>query len=49
LRTGFDLPKINQVKNPVQDAKRVSEEIRKEPTAQLDDESDIPGFFRSRG
>ncbi len=49
IATGFDLPKINQVKNPVQDAKRVSEEIRKEPTAQLDDESDIPGFFRSRG
>ena len=49
IATGFDLPKINQVKNPVQDAKRVSEEIRKEPTAQIDDESDIPGFFRSRG
>ena len=49
IATGFDLPKINQVKNPVQDAKRVSEEIRKEPTAQVDDESDIPGFFRSRG
>lgn len=49
IATGFDLPKINQVKNPVQDAKRVSEEIRKEPTAQLDDESDIPGFFKSRG
>ena len=49
IATGFDLPKANQVKNPVQDAKRVSEEIRKEPTAQVDDESDIPGFFRSRG
>lgn len=49
IATGFDLPKINQVKNPVQDAKRVSEEIRKDPTAQVDDESDIPGFFRSRG
>ena len=49
IATGFDLPKINQVTNPVQDAKRVSEEIRKEPTAQVDDESDIPGFFRSRG
>ncbi|HCT62578.1 MAG TPA: cell division protein FtsZ [Erysipelotrichaceae bacterium] len=49
IATGFDLPKANQVKNPVQDAKRVSEEIRKEPTAQIDDESDIPGFFRSRG
>ena len=49
IATGFDLPKINQVKNPVQDAKRVSEEIRKEPTAQIDDESDIPGFFRYRG
>ena len=49
IATGFDLPKINQVKNPVQDAKRVSEEIRKEPTAQIDDESDIPGCFRSRG
>ncbi len=49
IATGFDLPKANQVKNPIQDAKRVSEEIRKEPTAQVDDESDIPGFFRSRG
>ena len=49
IATGFDLPKANQVKNPIQDAKRVAEEIRKEPTAQVDDESDIPGFFRSRG
>lgn len=49
IATGFDLPQANQVKNPVKDAKRVSEEIRKEPTAQVDDESDIPGFFRSRG
>lgn len=49
IATGFDLPKANQVKNPVQDAKRVSEEIRKEPTQQIDDESDIPGFFKTRG
>ena len=49
IATGFDLPKVNQVKNPVQDARKVVEEIRKESTPTFEDESDIPGFFKSRG
>ena len=49
IATGFDLPKVNQVKIPVQDARKVVEEIRKESTSPFEDESDIPGFFKSRG
>lgn len=49
IATGFDLPKANQVKNPVQDARKVVEEIRKETIPTIEDESDIPGFFKSRG
>ena len=49
IATGIDLPKVNQVKNPVQDARKVVEEIRKESTPSFEDESDIPGFFKSRG
>ena len=49
IATGFDLPKANQVKNPVQDARKVVEEVRKETIPTIEDESDIPGFFKSRG
>jgi len=50
IATGFDLPKSNQTTRPVQEAKTVAESIQREAVVEMaDDESDIPGFFKSRG
>jgi cell division protein FtsZ len=50
IATGFDLPKSNQTIRPVQEAKTVAESIQRESVVEMaDDESDIPGFFKSRG
>lgn len=47
IATGFDLPKNNNVVQPVQSAAKVVEVIKNEKPTQEDD-GDIPGFFRSR-
>jgi cell division protein FtsZ len=47
IATGFDLPKVSGLTQPVQSAAKIVEVIRNEKPTQ-DDEGDIPGFFRSR-
>jgi cell division protein FtsZ len=47
IATGFDLPKTNGLVQPVQSAAKVVEVIKNEKPA-LDDDGDIPGFFKSR-
>lgn len=49
IATGFDLPKSHQTTRPIVDARQVAESLRTEPALEADDESDIPGFFKSRG
>ncbi len=50
IATGFDLPQEHRSYKPISDAKNVSESLEKDAHSSLkDDESDIPGFFKSRG
>jgi len=49
IATGFDLPKANQTNRPIAEAKNVAETLRSDASEGADDESDIPGFFKSRG
>lgn len=49
IATGFDLPKANQTNRPIAEAKNVAETLRSDVSEAADDESDIPGFFKSRG
>lgn len=49
IATGFDLPAEQRSFRPINDAKVVSESLEKDvKTFVADDESDIPGFFKSR-
>lgn len=49
IATGFDLPKQNLSRSPVSDARKVVEEISKDTEVDIEDDNDIPGFFKSRG
>jgi cell division protein FtsZ len=50
IATGFDLPKANLSTRPILDARTVADSVRSDEEKILsDDESDIPGFFKSRG
>jgi cell division protein FtsZ len=49
IATGFDLPKQNLTRSPVSDARKVAEEISKDTDVDIEDDNDIPGFFKSRG
>jgi len=50
IATGFDLPKQNITTRPVMEAQRLSEETQSDEEVNLntEDETSIPGFFRSR-
>lgn len=48
IATGFDLPRQNVTTRPIAEARKVSESIQT-PEVEVDDISDIPNFFRSRG
>ena len=49
IATGFDLPQEKISYKPITDAKHVSESLERDHQINNDDESDIPGFFKSRG
>lgn len=50
IATGFDLPQAQRSTRPILDAKNVLESLQKDEKSLDDaDESDIPGFFKTRG
>jgi cell division protein FtsZ len=50
IATGFDLPRQSITTRPIADARKIAEDTKdKDAEVQVDDDSDIPSFFRSRG